>query len=173
MQRIANGTQVASLPIPAAPIGTPGYGTSGDPGAGLLGSVFGADDFNRHQEELMAFLTAAGVTPDGGNNSQVLASARKLFGEMLIAGGTGAMRLPGGALLQWGNFLTSSAADVWVAFPLSFVSAPWTLVVSHNSYNAPTVGSVGTNGYTAAGFWGVSYAGGRTEADARFLALGI
>jgi hypothetical protein len=80
MDRIANGTQVASLPTPATAVGTPGYGTNGDPGAGLLGSIFGADEFNPLQEELMAFLTAAGVAPSRTVHNKVLAAATILFG---------------------------------------------------------------------------------------------
>lgn len=80
MQRIANGTQVASLPTRAAPVGTPGYGTNGDPGAGQLGSIFGADEFNPIQEELMSFLTAAGITPDADNYGQVLEAVQTLVG---------------------------------------------------------------------------------------------
>jgi hypothetical protein len=79
MYRLANGTQVPALPAVPAPVGTPGYGTNGDPGAGLLGSIFGAAEFNVLQEELMSFLLAAGITPDQGNYGQVLAACLTLF----------------------------------------------------------------------------------------------
>ncbi|WP_439598004.1 hypothetical protein [Falsiroseomonas sp.] len=80
MYRLANGTQVPSLPAAPAPVGTPGFGTSGNPGAGLLGSIFGAPEFNTLQEELMSFLLAAGIAPDRDNFAQVLEACRILFG---------------------------------------------------------------------------------------------
>ena len=46
MRRLANGTQVAALPAPAAAIGTPGYATRGDPGAGLQASIIDPDQHN-------------------------------------------------------------------------------------------------------------------------------
>ncbi|TCH97642.1 hypothetical protein EJV46_16120 [Roseococcus sp. SYP-B2431] len=131
MQRIANGTQVASMPTPAAPVGTPGYGTSGDPGAGLLGSIFGADDFNRHQEELMSWLAAAGITPDGNNNAQVLEAAHKIFGGGGTMGGNGWQYLPDGMLLQWGSGATVTGG-VAVTFPISFGASPPIVLLSES-----------------------------------------
>lgn len=82
MRRLANGTQAAALPTPAPITGTPGYGIGGNPGLGVQGSIFDADVFNTFQEELFAFLTAAGISPDntGADLAQVLKSAKRLFG---------------------------------------------------------------------------------------------
>ena len=135
MQRIANGTQVASLPTPAAPVGAPGYGTNGDPGAGLLGSIFGADEFNRLQEELMAFLTAASIAPDGANNGQVLAAARLLFGGGGVLGATGWQYLPDRLLIQWGSGSTSSGG-VAITFPVSFGNNSYSVILSEAASNS-------------------------------------
>jgi hypothetical protein len=79
MQRIQNGTQVSVMPPLPAAIGTPGYGTNGDPAAGLESSIFGANEFNPIQEELIGIILAGGLTPDRSNNAQVLAALRALF----------------------------------------------------------------------------------------------
>ncbi|MBU8545800.1 MULTISPECIES: gp53-like domain-containing protein [Roseomonadaceae] len=167
MYRLANGTQVPALPAAPAPVGTPGYGTNGDPGAGLLGSIFGAAEFNVIQEELMSFLLAAGITPDQENYGQVLAACLTLFARaasiasvvteaglvvdhanpnqfrdalrVLYGGGgisdfVGYRHLPGGLILQWGNFagttgiLVSGVAEnaaIEVTFPITFPVACW------------------------------------------------
>ncbi|MEG3347606.1 hypothetical protein [Novacetimonas sp. GS1] len=78
MYRLANGTQVAALPAPAADSGTPGYATNGVVG-GQDPSIIDADAFNIQQEELISIVTAGGLTPDKTNNAQVLAALRALF----------------------------------------------------------------------------------------------
>lgn len=78
MYRLANGTQVAALPAPAADSGTPGYATWGVVG-GQDPSIIDPDMFNIHQEELISIVTAGGITPDKTNNAQVLAALRVLF----------------------------------------------------------------------------------------------
>jgi hypothetical protein len=134
MYRLANGTQVPSLPAAPAPVGTPGYGTSGNPGAGLLGSIFGAAEFNTLQEELMSFLAAAGITPDRNNHAQVLAACTALFGGGGTLAANGWQRLPGGLILQWGSFggttgaLVDGVAEhatILVTFPVAFPNACW------------------------------------------------
>ncbi|MGX9965553.1 gp53-like domain-containing protein [Roseomonas sp. F4] len=167
MYRLANGTQVSTLPPAPAPVGTPGYGTDGDPGAGQLGSIFGAAEFNVIQEELMSFLSAAGITQEWANYGQVLAACHILFARaastaaviadagltpnpaddnqlrdamrLLYGGGgtlgvTGHWRLPGGLILQWGNFAgtTGSFSDgvaenpgIAVTFPIAFPTSCW------------------------------------------------
>lgn len=93
MYRLSNGSQVASLPTPAADVGTPGYATNGIVGS-QLGSVIDADQFNIHQEELMAILAAASISADKTNNAQVLAAINSI-----IAAAVGAVR-PGFSQMQ-------------------------------------------------------------------------
>lgn len=78
MRRLANGTQVASLPAPSAAVGTPGYGTNGDPAAGIQPSIFDAGAYNPLQEEIVRVIEAAGLTPDANNLAQLLAAIRAL-----------------------------------------------------------------------------------------------
>jgi hypothetical protein len=166
MKRLANGTQVTALPSPAAPVGTPGYGTNGDPGAGLLGSIWDADQYNRIQEELMAFLTAAGITPDGANNGQVLASLYALFPGLAsggrLAANPGLIKLPGGIILQWVRNLTVAAdgsgqISVGWAFPVTFpnavLGASFTGTVESSFTNTANVvlGAPTLSGYPLAG----------------------
>lgn len=105
MQRLSNGTQVAAMPAPLAVSGTPGFATRGDPAAGLLASIFDADQYNRLQEELMAFLVAAGTLPNSANNAQVLAAVTALFPRrseftMQVTSDGALARLPGGLMIQ-------------------------------------------------------------------------
>jgi hypothetical protein len=146
MYRLANGTQVASLPAAPAPVGTPGYGTDGNPGAGQLASIFGAAEYNRLQEELMAFLTAAGIAPDKDDNGQVLQAVRRLFGGGLTTvSATGALA-PGNAGLvlvnaAGGNVtLTLPAASALNARPIFFL-----LVRTDTSANTVTVQRAGAD----------------------------
>jgi hypothetical protein len=78
MHRLSNGTQVTSLPTPAAVSGTPGYATAGSPGV-TPASVIDPDAFNTHQEELIAVIAAAGITLDKTNNAQLLAALNARF----------------------------------------------------------------------------------------------
>lgn len=60
MYRIDDATSVASEPTPAAP-GTPGYFTGGNTVSGSPPTQLTPEWFNGVQEELMTFLTAAGI----------------------------------------------------------------------------------------------------------------
>ncbi|TPG53279.1 hypothetical protein EAH89_17325 [Roseomonas nepalensis] len=71
---------MSTLPLAPAALGVPGFGTNGDPAAGLQASIFDAHAFNTIQEELMALLTEGGITPDnsGVDLKQVLAAVRNV-----------------------------------------------------------------------------------------------
>ncbi|MBP0492153.1 hypothetical protein [Roseomonas indoligenes] len=73
MRRLANGTQVNSLPAPAAAVGSPGYGTNGNPGAGQEASIFDADQYNIIQEEIAGVIEDVGIALDatGTNRAQL------------------------------------------------------------------------------------------------------
>jgi len=97
MLRLANGTQASALPSPPAAVGTPGFASPGDAAAGIQASVWDAYTFNRMQEELMAFLTAAGIAPDPANNAQVLAAIRALYPQRIVVyGASGPLGVPAG-----------------------------------------------------------------------------
>lgn len=94
MQRISTSTAVAQLPA-VTDSGTPGFFTGGNPATGEPATVVSADWLNGLQEEQMAILSAAGITPDITNNGQVLAALKVLFSpgrylgtQILTASGT-------------------------------------------------------------------------------------
>ena len=61
-----------------APGNAAGFFTDGNPVTGQARTLIEEDSLNAFQEELMAFLTAAGVTPVKGTNNQVLDAMRQL-----------------------------------------------------------------------------------------------
>lgn len=64
-----------TLPTPSAP-GIQAYFTNGNPATGAAATVVDADWLNRIQEELITFLTAAGITPSKTNYTQVAQSVQ-------------------------------------------------------------------------------------------------
>jgi len=108
MQRIANGTQVSVMPTPAAAVGTPGYATNGNPAAGQEATIFGADDFNRIQEELVSVILGAGLTLNGSDNAQLLAALKGMFRVgMAVFTSSGTFTVPAGVtkvkVRAWGG----------------------------------------------------------------------
>lgn len=77
MQRVDTSTAVVELPA-QNPAGTPGYFSQGNPSIGLPATVPGQDWFNIVQEELMAIILAAGLTPDKTTTNQVLQAIKQL-----------------------------------------------------------------------------------------------
>ena len=77
MQRIHAADTVPVLPE-APKDGTPGYFSDGNAATGDMATVIDAAWCNGVQEELMAFLAAAGVEPSAEDLGQVLASVKKL-----------------------------------------------------------------------------------------------
>ena len=71
MNRVDTPTAVISVPAQDAP-GTPGFFTKGNPAIGLAATVPGQDWFNEVQEELLAIILAAGLTPNKADTDQVL-----------------------------------------------------------------------------------------------------
>lgn len=59
--------------------GTPGWATDGNAAEGILATDFPAWHYNMMMSELLAFVTAAGITPDNTNWSQTLKAAQTLF----------------------------------------------------------------------------------------------
>ena len=75
-------TRAAALPAPAATgagAASPGYFANGDIAGGVAYTTPTPDWFNMIQEELMAIVVAAGLTPDKADRGQVLAALRLLF----------------------------------------------------------------------------------------------
>ncbi|MGS1029402.1 glycine-rich domain-containing protein [Burkholderia glumae] len=78
MFRIDQTTAVTALPAPSA-AGTPGFFTGGNPATGQAATIVSADWLNLVQEELMSFLTAAGIAPNKTSYGQVLQAVQQLF----------------------------------------------------------------------------------------------
>ncbi len=79
MQRVSRAT--ASNVLPAAPEGgTPGYFTGGNPSTGTPATVPGYEWFNGVQEEIMAVLSAAGITPSTADLTQLAQAIRAIAG---------------------------------------------------------------------------------------------
>lgn len=80
MDRLIATNSVPQASADTAPaIGTPQFATDGNPASGIPATIWPAYAWNAIQEEMMAVLSAAGVTPDRTNNAQVLAALRALF----------------------------------------------------------------------------------------------
>jgi hypothetical protein len=75
MQRVDTATAIASPPT-QDPVGTPGYFTKGNPTSGTPATVPGQDWFNAVQEEILAVIVAAGLTPSKSNMAQLLAAIK-------------------------------------------------------------------------------------------------
>lgn len=79
MFRIDSPATAAALAVPAAPGGTIGYFTEGDPVNSVPATVVSADWLNTIQEELMAIVLGAGIVPAKATRNQVLTSIQKLI----------------------------------------------------------------------------------------------
>lgn len=77
MQRIDDPTAATALPTPEA-AGTPGYFTEGSPTAGTPATNVRGSWLNMVQEELMAIVAAAGISPSKTVYTQVLAAIRAM-----------------------------------------------------------------------------------------------
>lgn len=78
MQRVDTATAIATLPA-QNPAGTPGYFSQGSPTGSPPATVPGQDWFNAVQEEIIAVIVAAGITPDKSNNAQLLAAIQSIW----------------------------------------------------------------------------------------------
>lgn len=85
MFRIDHSTNTSVLPAPEA-AGTPGYFENAPPGSGKTPTVLTTDWANGVQEELISFLTFAGIAPDKTNNAQVLAAVISIVGSTAVVG---------------------------------------------------------------------------------------
>ena len=83
MRLIANGTQVSQPDAPAPAIGTPGYGTDGDPVAGVPATIFDNDTCNSILLELLSPLQSLGIAANPGDNGQHLSALRSIFSAQL------------------------------------------------------------------------------------------
>ena len=158
MQRLSNGTQVASLPTPIVISGTPGFATAGNPETPLPASEWDADQYNRIQEEIIAPILAAGIALDPSNNAQLLAAIQQIAAAAL-----------GFTPVQQGGGLDQTAGHKLYFGYDATAGLPRIQIDTNDQGTMPTIawlvnqflGSFGTSGYQfmVGGFmiqWGVA-----------------
>lgn len=100
-------------------------------GAGISGTQVPAPHMNALQEEVLHVIEEAGLTPDDGDWTQLLAGMRVLFGGEGSLGNSGWMRLPGGLIVQWGRVGVATralSAAASVTFPVVFPTGCFVVV---------------------------------------------
>lgn len=105
MDRIRGTTVAAALPA-AATTGATGYFTGGDPASSVGATIITADWLNTIQEELLAVVTAAGLSPTPNNRTQVLQAINAM-----IAAASATPALAAGAIAF---YATSNAPTGWL-----------------------------------------------------------
>ncbi|MBY4669581.1 hypothetical protein K6W12_02915 [Burkholderia multivorans] len=91
MDRLIAANSVPMAQADTAPIsGTPQGATDGNPAANIPATRWPSYQYNAIQEELIAILTAAGITPDRNNNSQIASAIKRLGQKTVILNDTGA-----------------------------------------------------------------------------------
>lgn len=79
MQRITDPSAATTLPAVTS-TGTPGFFANSNPTLGVEATIVTEDWANGVQEELIAVITAAGLTPSITNNAQLLTAIQNLVG---------------------------------------------------------------------------------------------
>lgn len=141
--------------------------------AGLAGTQVTAAHMNALQEELLAVIEAAGLTPAAGSWTQLLSALGLMYGGAGSLGEPGWWRLPGGLIVQWGDGVTGGGGSVSVTFPLAFPTEPFALALASN-VDASVIHSYQT--LTATGFllqsWVTSTGAPATIQRATYVAIG-
>lgn len=161
MHRVDTASAVLVQPDPEA-AGTPGHFSKGDPVGGVPATAPGQDWFEAVQEELIAILTAFGVSPDttkadygqiatallanlaniSGNASQAFkVSAAAASNEAVNLGqfvsslvANGYVQLPGGLIIQWGTTAAvTSNSTLVVTFPIAFPTQCFSILAGGTS----------------------------------------
>jgi hypothetical protein len=109
MYRIDDPSAATSLPVPEV-AGAEGFWTEGNPVAGVAATLERASWFNMVQEELRAIAVTGGQTPSKTSYNQILLALQAMFGAGRVGHAYTAndwVPLPGGLIVQWGQFLQS------------------------------------------------------------------
>jgi hypothetical protein len=80
MQRVTRSTAVAVQPAAPTSPGPAGFFTPGNPGGGIPATIPGYEWFNAVQEELVAPVLRAGLTPDVADQAQLRKAMDRLYG---------------------------------------------------------------------------------------------
>lgn len=184
MFRIDTPSAVGALPAPAT-AGTPGYFGRGNLATGSPPTTLSADWANMVQEELMAVVTSAGLTPSKTNNAQLLAAIGVILQPYALIATSGKISAAGdlnpaaGIITNGFNVssVTWSSSRITVAYTNS-IAKPAPVVMGGDSANGSSShsafwGSGSSN--TTTGFsanFGVS-GGGGSITRATFVTAGI
>ncbi|MEB2511334.1 hypothetical protein SB385_16550 [Burkholderia multivorans] len=90
MDRLIAANSVPMAQADTAPLtGTPQGATDGNPAANIPATRWPSYQYNAIQEELIGILTAAGISPDRTNNSQIASAIKRLVQKTVILNDTG------------------------------------------------------------------------------------
>ena len=160
---------------PAVPSGAglvPGFFTNGNAAAGQQATIVPDWWLTQQQEEPLAFLIAAGITPAKGTNNQVLAAARTLFSTLFVPANAPSLLLPSGLIIQ--SFGTpgvvlgpaNQAISYQVTYPIAFPNKLIAIFARDNANACITWGSFTNPGLASAQGWVWSSAPGSGNAAA-------
>jgi hypothetical protein len=147
----ASGT----APTPPSP-GSAGYPSDGNLSTSTPPTIPGAYAFYQLFAELLHVITAAGLTPDASNVTQLKSALDTLYassGAYLttanFTGGNqslaanGYQRLPGGLILQWGTASVAFGTTQTVTFPTTFPNACRSVITQVPGYTSVAVETLG------------------------------
>lgn len=138
-RKYASGAAGSPPSPPASP--SSGYPTAGNPGSGTPATKQGPYWYHMIMEELMAIVTAGGITPDQSSLNQVYSALQALFPAFAdqtgLLGSSGYLVIPlkiagvkQKVIVQWGSGTSLTSGVNTNTFPIAFPSACWVVVGS-------------------------------------------
>ena len=161
----------ATPPTPPASPST-GYPTDGNPLTNTPATSPGAWWYHQLSEEQRNVILAASISPDHTVTNQLLAALNAGWGMAKSLSSNpnvlDYIRLPGGAIVQWGVIVTSATADTVVTYPIPFPTIAKAVIgtvgagvlhctfvtntTSNSSFLANAMSSGGRNAFTCSWF---------------------
>lgn len=177
MYWLDNDSGVTTPPvIPPVVSATRKYFTEG--GGGTQPSIPGGEWFNMITDELLAVLTAAGITPDKANHTQLLAALSSMFPNksqfVAAIANSGYQKLSSGLIIQWINTTTTTGGRATGSWPIAFPNAFRCIVVNGgvgSSVASQVSAATGGNG-TNATTYDVWVANGNAGSGVSIIAIG-
>lgn len=131
MDRLKASNSVPFASRDVAPSGTPQYATIGNPASSIPATLLPAYFINMLQDELLAVVTAAGLTADDSNWAQLLAAIR---GTSSTGSSGWRKNLLTGEIIQWGVATLPNSgtqtSSVSVTYPLAFPTARDSIILT-------------------------------------------
>ena len=145
------GRPVAPKDAPADP-GTPGYFGRGDLTTGALPTTLTADWANMVQEELLAVVADAGLTPSKTNRAQLLAALNVKLTPYVLASSQGRIKAAG-ELAPASGTVTRGYNVSSVTFSGALITVAYTTAVT-NPVPVVLGGDSGNGSSSQSAFWG-------------------